>query len=229
MKDVIAFETNQPRGRSAAQNHFLCLLALGTTVERHKTSARGDGNLAKIAILSEIQFSIVKAFDIPLGILIGQGYNVSIADEGARYTEKERRHACHSSLKDFTTTMTETQGGTGGDMHNFDNWDVPLTFMMGDYPMKSISGTMRNLHGSMMIRQLDQAPRVRPLLQRDHNHRHRNNHKVRPFSRKRCRDHQLAEVHLRRLMQLSDLDQVRHIKIKPNQREMKIGLQLKTG
>ena len=134
MKDVIAFETNQPRGRSAAQNHFLCLLALGTTVERHKTSARGDGNLAKIAILSEIQFSIVKAFDIPLGILIGQGYNVSIADEGARYTEKERRHACHSSLKDFTTTMTETQGGTGGDMHNFDNWDVPLTFNDGRQP-----------------------------------------------------------------------------------------------
>ena len=47
MKDVIAFETNQPRGRSAAQNHFLCLLALGTTVERHKTSARGDGNLQR--------------------------------------------------------------------------------------------------------------------------------------------------------------------------------------
>ena len=134
MKDVIAFETNQPRGRSAAQNHFLCLLALGTTVERHKTSARGDGNLTKIAILSEIQFSIVKAFDIPLGILIGQGYNVSTADEGARYTEKERRHACHSSLKDFTTTMTETQGGTGGDMHNFDNWDVPLTFNDGRQP-----------------------------------------------------------------------------------------------
>ena len=134
MKDVIAFETNQPRGRSAAQNHFLCLLALGTTVERHKTSARGDRNLAKIAILSEVQFSILKAFDIPQGILIGQGYNVSIADEGARYTEKERRHACHSSLKDFTTTMTETQGGTGGDMHNFDNWDVPLTFNDGRLP-----------------------------------------------------------------------------------------------
>ena len=134
MKDVIAFETNQPRGRSAAQNHFLCLLALGTTVERHKTSARGDRNLAKIAVLSEVQFSILKAFDIPQGILIGQGYNVSIADEGARYTEKERRHACHSSLKDFTTTMTETQGGTGGDMHNFDNWDVPLTFNDGRLP-----------------------------------------------------------------------------------------------
>ena len=134
MKDVIAFETNQPRGRSAAQNHFLCLLALGTTVERHKTSARGDRNLAKIAVLSEVQFSILKAFDIPQGILIGQGYNVSIADEGARYTEKERRHACHSSLKDFTTTMTETQGGTGGDMHNFDNWDVPLTLNDGRLP-----------------------------------------------------------------------------------------------
>ena len=95
--------------------------------------------------------------------------------------------------------------------------------------MKSTSGTMRNLHGSMMIRQLDQAPRVRPLLRRDHNHRHRNNHKVRPFSRKRCRDHQLAEVHLRQPMQLSDLDQVQHLKIKPNQRKMRIGLQLKTG
>ena len=134
MKDVIAFETNQPKGRSAAQNHFLCLLALGTTLERHKTSARGDGNLSKIAALSEIQFSITKVFDIPQGILIGHGYNVSIADEGARYTEKERRHACHSSLKDFTTSMTETQAGTGGSMHNFDNWDVPLTFNDGRKP-----------------------------------------------------------------------------------------------
>lgn len=47
MKDVIAFETNQPKGRSASQNHFLCLLALATTLERHKTVARGDGNLSK--------------------------------------------------------------------------------------------------------------------------------------------------------------------------------------
>ena len=125
MKDVVAFETNQPKGRSAAQNHFLCLLALGTTLERHKTSARGDGNLPRVAELSEIQFSILKVFDIPQGILIGHGYNVSIADEGARYTEKERRHACHSSLKDFTTVMTETQAGTAGGMHNFDNWMFP--------------------------------------------------------------------------------------------------------
>ena len=134
MKDVIAFETNQPKGRSAAQNHFLCLLALGTTLERHKTSARGDGNLSKVAELSEIQFSILKVFDIPQGILIGHGYNVSIADEGARYNEKERRHACHSSLKDFTTVMTETQAGTAGGMHNFDNWDVPLNFNDGRRP-----------------------------------------------------------------------------------------------
>ena len=92
------------------------------------------GILSKIAALSEIQFSILKAFDIPQGILIGHGYNVSIADEGARYTEKERRHACHSSLKDFTTAMTETQAGTIGGMHNFDNWDVPLTFKDGRLP-----------------------------------------------------------------------------------------------
>ena len=70
MKDVIAFETDRPKGRSAAQNHFLCLLALGTTIEWHKTSARGDGNLAKIGILSDIQVSILQAFDIPQGILI---------------------------------------------------------------------------------------------------------------------------------------------------------------
>ena len=134
MKDVIAFETDRPKGRSAAQNHFLCLLALGTTIERHKTSARGDANLAKIGILSDIQVSILQAFDIPQGILIGLGYTVSIADEGARYTEKERRHACHSSLKDFTTTLTETQGGTGGNMHNFNGWDIPLVFKDGRLP-----------------------------------------------------------------------------------------------
>ena len=134
MKDVIAFETERPKGRSAAQNHFLCLLALGTTIERHKTSARGDANLAKVGTLSDIQMSILQAFDIPQGILIGLGYNVLIADEGARYTEKERRHACHSSLKDFTTTLTETQGGTGGNMHNFNGWDLPLVFKDGRPP-----------------------------------------------------------------------------------------------
>ena len=134
MKDVIAFETERPKGRSAAQNHFLCLLALGTSIERHKTSARGDVNLAKVGILSDIQMSILQTFDIPQGILFGLGYNVSIADEGVRYTEKERRHACHSSLKDFTTTLTETQGGTGGDLHNFNGWDIPLVFKDGRLP-----------------------------------------------------------------------------------------------
>ena len=126
MRDVVDFETERPKGRSAAQNHFLCLLTLGSTIERHKTGARGDGNLARLAAWTEIQTSILNAFDIPQGILIGLGYNVTIADEGARYSEKERRHACHSQLKDFITTMTETQAGTGGNLHNFDRWDVPL-------------------------------------------------------------------------------------------------------
>ena len=117
MEDVINFETNRPRGRSAAQNHLLCLMAIGTTLERHKTNARGDQNLAKVNVLADIQQITLETFDIPQGILIGHGYNVSIADEGARYTEKEKRHACHSALKDFTTTMTETQAGTGGSMH----------------------------------------------------------------------------------------------------------------
>ena len=94
--------------------------------------------------------------------------------------------------------------------------------------MKLISGTMRNLHGFMMTHRLDQAPRVDLLHRRDHNHRH-HNHKVRTFSRRRCREHQLAEVHPRQPMQLSDLDQEKHLKIKPNQRKMRIGLQLKTG
>ena len=126
MRDVVDFETERPKGRSAAQNHFLSLLTLGSTIERHKTGARGDGSLAKLAPWTEIQTSILNAFDIPQGILIGLDYNVTIADEGARYSEKERRHACHSQLKDFITTMTETQAGTGGNLHNFDRWDVPL-------------------------------------------------------------------------------------------------------
>ena len=224
MKDVIAFETNQPKGRSAAQNHFLCLLALGTAIERHKTSARGDNNLVKVNYFSDIHFSILKAFDIPQGILIGQGYNVSIADEGARYSEKERRHACHSSLKDFTTTMTETQGGTGGDLHNFDDWDLPL-----DSLMRLTSGTMRNLHGCMMTHRADLALRVDLLHRRDHNHRHLNNSKVRTSNQRRCRDHQPAEEHPRQPMQPSDLDQVQRLKIKPNQKETTIGLQVRTG
>jgi hypothetical protein len=134
MRDVVDFETERPKGRSAAQNHFLCLLTLGSTIERHKNCARGDGNYAKVAAWTEIQTSIIYSFDIPLGILIGLGYNVTIADEGARYSEKERRHACHSQLKDFITTMTETQAGTGGNLHNFDGWDEPLRINDGRLP-----------------------------------------------------------------------------------------------
>ena len=65
MQDVINFETEQPKGRSAAQNYFLCLLALGTTIERHKTSARGDANLARVAAWSNIQEKVTQIFDIP--------------------------------------------------------------------------------------------------------------------------------------------------------------------
>ena len=128
MQDVISFETEQPKGRSAAQNYFLCLLALGTTIERHKTTARGDMNLAKVAAWSSIHEKVTQIFDIPLGVLMSHGYNVTIADAGTRYSEKEKRHACHSQLKDFVTTLTETQGGTGGNLHNFDFWDEPLVF-----------------------------------------------------------------------------------------------------
>ena len=128
MQDVINFETDQPKGRSAAQNYLLCLLALGTTIERHKTSARGDMNLARVAAWSNIHEKVVNIFDIPIGILMSHGYNVTIADAGTRYSEKEKRHACHSQLKDFVTTMTETQGGTSGNIHNFNLWDEPLVF-----------------------------------------------------------------------------------------------------
>ena len=128
MQDVFNFETDQPKGRSAAQNYFLCLLALGTAIERHKTSARGDQNLAKVSAWSSIHEKVVGVFDIPIGILMSHGYNVTIADAGSRFSEKERRYSCHSQLKDFVTTLTETQGGTGGDLHNFDHWDEPLMF-----------------------------------------------------------------------------------------------------
>ena len=136
MQDVINFETDQPKGRSAAQNYFLCLLALGTAIERHKTSARGDMNLAKVSAWSNIHEKVVHIFDIPIGVLMSHGYNVTIADAGARYSEKEKRHACHSQLKDFVTTLTETQGGTGGSIHNFNRWDEPLMFGDNRLPLE---------------------------------------------------------------------------------------------
>ena len=178
MKDVIAFGTERPKGRSAAQNHFLCLLTLGTTIERHKTSARGDGNLAKVGILSDIQMSILQTFDIPQGILIGLGYYVSIAEEGARYTEMERRHACHSSLKDFTTTLTETQGGTGGDLQNLMVGISHLLSMMDGYQKRLTYGTMKNHHGCKKDQQKDKVHKVGPLLRRDRNRKHRHNQEL---------------------------------------------------
>ena len=53
---------------------------------------------------------------------------MAIAEEWARYSEKERRYACHSFLKDFLTTLTETQGGSGGTLHNIFEREKPLRF-----------------------------------------------------------------------------------------------------
>ena len=74
MRDVVNFKTNRPSKRSAAQNHFLSLLTLGTTIERHKTSARGDGNFAKVSMWTSLQ--IPEAFDIPQGVLLCMGYSM---------------------------------------------------------------------------------------------------------------------------------------------------------
>ena len=94
MKDVIAFEPNRPKGRSAAQNHFLCLLILGTTIERHKTSARGDGDLA---MWTGIQTLILETFGIPQGILIGLGYNV-VKEPGTPKRRNDMPVTVHSKI-----------------------------------------------------------------------------------------------------------------------------------
>ena len=105
----------------------------------------------------------------------------------------------------------------------------PWTSKMDEDPTKLTSGTMRSLHGWMMTHQLDPVPRVHPLLRRDHSQRHHNNHQVQAYNRRRCHDHRLAEPRLRRPMQLSDLDPEQHLKVMLNQKEIKIGFQLKTG
>ena len=64
---------------------------------------------------TDIQTQILETFDIPQGILIVFWYTVTIADEGARYTEKEMRFRCHGAVKDFITTMTGRQSGTGAE------------------------------------------------------------------------------------------------------------------
>ena len=62
---------------------------------------------------------------------------MTIADEGARYTEKEVRFRCHGALKDFITTMTETQSGTGTEtLRNFIRWDLALMFGDGRTPVE---------------------------------------------------------------------------------------------
>ena len=152
-----------------------------------------------------------------------------IADEGARYTEKEKRHACHSSLKDFTTSLTDTQAGTGGNMHNFDDWDIPLNFKDGRRPDEVDFWNNEEPSWVNDDTSTGPVPRVHPLLRRDHSQRHHNNHQVQAYNRRRCQDHRLAEPRLRRPMQLSDLDPEQHLKVMLNQKEIRIGFQLKTG
>lgn len=75
------------------------------------------------------------------------GYNVKGAENGAP-TFMKSRVAAVSNLTDYVTTLQATQGdGAGGEIHRFENWNIPLQFGDGRLVISWISWTSSNAQG----------------------------------------------------------------------------------
>ena len=60
---------------------------------------------------------------------MSMGFNVLIAEDGTRHSEKDLRFKCIRALMEHATTMTESQSVTSSeDLHSFPTWDIPLAF-----------------------------------------------------------------------------------------------------
>ena len=138
--DLIEQKTKLGRERAAAVNHFTCILALAPMVYRWKKklpvytsySAVAKENLAKVEeYVRRVQTSLMLTFEI----LENHGYNVINVEEG-NHEEIKKRNKCFSALRDFMTTLTETQAGGGqpGAQVAASGWKKVLKFNDGVWP-----------------------------------------------------------------------------------------------
>ena len=144
--DLIEQKTKLGRERAGGVNHFTCILALAPMVYRWKKklpvytrfSHIAKENLAKInEYIRRVQESMMLTSEI----LENHGYNVTNVEEGY-HAEIKKRNACFSALKEFMTTLTETQagGGQSGAQVAASGWKKVLKFKDGVWPPEPPSG-----------------------------------------------------------------------------------------
>ena len=138
--DLIEQNTKMGRERAAAVNHFTCILALAPAIYRWKKklprfvnySAMARDNMSNIeGYIGQVQQSLMLTPEI----LENHGYNVINVEEG-NHEEIKKRNKCFSALRDFMTTLTETQagGGQSGTQVAASGWKKVLRFGDGVWP-----------------------------------------------------------------------------------------------
>ena len=117
INDLIEQNTKLGRERAAAVSHFTCILALAPAIFRWKAklqkfwqfSELARNNMKKIDdYVTRVQQSLLLTSEI----LENHGYNVINVEEG-NHGEIKKRNRCFSALREFSTTMSETQAGGG--------------------------------------------------------------------------------------------------------------------
>ena len=140
INDLIEQNAKLGRERAAAVNHFTCILALSPPIFRARAkldrlwhfSEIARANVRKIDdYFAKIQQSLMLTSEI----LQNHGYNVINVEEG-NHGEIKKRNKCFSALRDFMTTLSETQAGGGqpGVQVAASGWRKVLRFGDGVWP-----------------------------------------------------------------------------------------------
>ena len=140
INDLIEQNTKLGRERAAAVNHFTCILALSPPIFRARAKLDRLWHFSEIArtnikkiddYFAKIQQSLMLTSEI----LQNHGYNVINVEEG-NHGEIKKRNKCFSALRDFMTTLSETQAGGGqpGVQVAASGWRKVLRFGDGVWP-----------------------------------------------------------------------------------------------
>ena len=116
INDLIEQNTKLGCEQAAAVNHFTCIM-VAPAIFRWKNklqrfwsySAQARDNMSKLdGYVARVQQSLLLTPEI----LENHGYNVINVEEG-NHGEIKKRNKCFSALREFMTTLTETQAGGG--------------------------------------------------------------------------------------------------------------------
>ena len=117
INELIEQNTKLGRERAAAVNHFTCILALAPAIFRWKNKLQKFWHFSDLARTNTTKLDghvrrVQQSLLLTSEILENHGYNVINVEEG-NHGEIKKRNKCFSALRDFMTTLTETQAGGG--------------------------------------------------------------------------------------------------------------------